>query len=453
MSGGTVTLRGGTLALPPDANHPEVWLAEGDLQIVDGEITAIGAVKQDRGEVIDARHLLVIPGLIDPQVHFRDPGFPHKEDLGSGSRAAAAGGVTAFLEMPNTDPPTTSRARLDDKLATAAAKSSVDFGFFIGATPDNLDELLGIDQAPDVCGIKIFMGSSTGSLLVDDRVALDRIFGHGNKLIAVHAEDEARLRARKAAFQGETDVAKHSEIRDAEAARLASSLALELSEKYQRRLHILHLSTKDEVELLRAHGKGQGRVTAEVTPQHLLLTAPEIYQRLGTKAQMNPPLRSAEHAAALWSGLKDGTLDLIATDHAPHTLEEKAKGFGAAPSGMPGVETSLAAMLDAAHRGLCTVEQVVRWMSHAPAKAYRIEKKGDLRVGYDGDFALVDLHKVRRVEDQKIQSRVGWNPFEGVPLQGWPIATFLRGTSVYRDREIQPAVRGKPLRFTAPSRS
>lgn len=442
MSAHRVTVRGGTLALPSG-------LVPGDLQIDDGVITAVGAVSGDPGEVIDAQHLLVMPGLIDPQVHFREPGLTHKEDIGSGSRAAAAGGITAFLEMPNTDPPTTSRERLDDKKARAQATSSVDYGFFIGATPDNLEQLLSIDAAGDVPGIKIFMGSSTGSLLVKDRAALENIFSHGKKLIAVHAEDEDRLVARKAEFAGRTDVAAHSELRDAEAARLASALAIELSERYQRRLHILHLSTKDEVELLRRRGKGGGRITAEVTPQHLLFAAPGIYDRLGTKAQMNPPLRSQEHVDALWAGLRDGTLDLIATDHAPHTLEEKARGFGKAPSGMPGVETSLAAMLDAAHRGLCSVADVVRWMSAAPAQAYRIKRKGALQVGNDGDFVLVDLKKTRRIEEGQIQTRVGWSPFEGVSLRGWPIATFLRGRAVYREGAIEAAVRGAPLEFAS----
>jgi dihydroorotase len=300
-----------------------------------------------------------------------------------------------------------------------------------------------------VCGIKIFMGSSTGDLLVHERSALENIFGHGHRLIAVHAEDEARLLARKAAFGAVTDVALHSELRDAESARLASDLALELSERYQRRLHILHLSTKEEVELLRARGKGAGRVTAEVTPQHLTLHAPEIYARLGTKAQMNPPLRSAEHAAALWAGLKDGTLDCIATDHAPHTLDEKAQPYGTAPSGMPGVETALPVMLDAAHRGLCRVEDVVRWMTDGPRRCYGIVGKGRLQVGADGDLALVDLARRTRVGDRPYQTKVGWNPFEGTWLTGWPVMTIVLGQVAMRDGEIDDTVRGRPLRFSA----
>lgn len=432
-----LTIRGGRLALP-DA------IVEGDLQIEDGKITRLGTVERDLGEVIDARGLLVMPGVIDPQVHFRDPGLTHKEDLHTGSRACLAGGVTSYLEMPNTKPSTTTLETMAAKKARALEVSCAHYGFFIGATPHNLEVLNAVEQ---VCGIKVFMGSSTGDLLVNERGALENIFAHGRRLIAVHAEDEARLLARKAAFGPVTDVALHSELRDAESARLASALALELSERYQRRLHILHLTTKDEVELLRARGKGAGRVTAEVTPQHLTLHAPDIYARIGTKAQMNPPLRSAEHAAALWAGLKDGTLDCIATDHAPHTLEEKAQPYGASPSGMPGVETALPVMLDAAHRGLCRVEDVVRWMTDGPRRCYGIVGKGRLQVGADGDLALVDLAKRARVGDRPYQTKVGWNPFEGTWLTGWPVMTILLGQVAMRDGAIDDTVRGRALLF------
>ncbi len=440
----SLTIRGGTLAVPDTDGALEVRLAQGDLQIEDGVITAIGDVADDRGEVIDAKGLLVMPGVIDPQVHFRDPGATHKEDIRTGSIACAAGGVTSFLEMPNTKPPTTSQAALQAKLDTAAAGSIVDYGFFIGATPDNLDALTTVTETP---AIKIFMGSSTGSLLVNEREDLDRIFANGDLPISVHAEDEARLIARYAEYSGRTDVAAHTEIRDAIAALLATELAYELSEKHNRRLHVLHMSTGDEVQFLRDHGKGDGRVTCEVTPQHLLLNAPQIYERLGTKAQMNPPLRSSGHSEVLWSGLHDGTIDCIATDHAPHTLEEKGAGFGKAPSGMPGVETSLAAMLDSASKGRCAVEHVVRWMTAGPAYCYRIANKGRLALGYEGDVTLVDLAKTRRIEDGPIRSRCGWSPFEGVPLTGWPITTIVRGSVVYRDGEPQADGGGRALRF------
>lgn len=432
------------LALPALPGTDEARFIPGDLQIEDGVITQLGVVSSDVGEVVDARGLLVMPGVIDPQVHFREPGATHKEDLASGSRACAAGGVTAFLEMPNTNPTTTTYETMAWKKARAAETSLVDFGFFIGATPDNLGVLNGVEQ---VCGIKVFMGSSTGTLLVSKDEDLDRIFGHGSRLIAVHAEDEARLVERKAAFGAEATVFDHSEIRDAESALLATRRALALSDKYGRRLHILHMTTKDEAELLRRHGKGNGRVSCEVCPQHLLLFAPEIYQRLGTKAQMNPPLRSRAHAEGLWAAFNDGLVDCVATDHAPHSLEEKAKPYGQAPSGMPGVETSLAAMLDAAHRGLTSAGRVVHRMTQGPADCYRILRKGRLELGFDGDLALVDLEKTRRIDDGPIRSKCGWNPFEGVPLTGWPVATFVRGAAVYREGELVEGSRAEPVVF------
>lgn len=438
--GGTLTLTGGTAALPSG-------LARVDIRVVDGRIEAIdSSLSGDPATTIDASSLLILPGVIDPQVHFREPGLTHKEDLASGSRAAAAGGITTFLEMPNTKPPTTTEEALAWKIARARETSLVDFGFFIGATRDNLEVL---NRAAPVAGIKIFMGSSTGDLLVSEVADLERIFSNGRRLIAVHAEDEARLRARTVEYAGLTDPAAHSEIRDAEAARLATALALELSEKYKRRLHILHMSTKEEVELLRSRGKGGGRVTAEVTPQHLLLHAPDAYAALGTRAQMNPPLRTKDHANALWAGLRDGTIDLIATDHAPHTLEEKAAGFGKAPSGMPGVETSLPVMLDAACRGLCDLLEVVRWMCDAPARAYRISNKGRIEVGFDGDLVLVDLGRRRRVGEGGYFTKVGWNPFEGRELQGWPVATFVRGNPVFRDGQIIEGAHGRPVDFVS----
>jgi dihydroorotase len=437
MQSSTLTVRGGTLALGGG-------LVQGDLQITSGRITAVGVVRDDLGEVIDARHLLVMPGVIDPQVHFREPGFEHKEDIGSGSRAAAAGGVTAFLEMPNTRPPTISAEALAWKVARARQTSAVDFGFFIGATKDNVDAQ---SSVADVPGIKVFMGSSTGDLLVSERADLERIFSRGERLIAVHAEDEARLTERKRASTGRTDPAVHSEIRDAETARLATALAIELSERYGRRLHILHMSTKDEVELLDQRGKGGGRITCEVTPQHLLLHAPDAYARLGTRAQMNPPLRSKEHTDALWSALKRGLVDCIATDHAPHTLEEKSAAYPGSPSGMPGVETALPLMLDAAARGLCTVDDVVRWMCEGPARCYGILGKGRIEIGYDGDLALVDLARTERVGARGYFTRVGWSPFDGVELRGWPVMTIVRGGIVFREGQIATAIDGRPVRF------
>ncbi|AHB87649.1 dihydroorotase [Thermosynechococcus sp. NK55a] len=391
--------------------------------------------------VIDATGLTLLPGVIDPQVHFREPGLEHKEDLFTASCACAKGGVTSFLEMPNTRPLTIDQASLEDKLARAAAKCVVNYGFFIGATQDNLAVL---NTVHPVCGIKIFMGSMHGPLLVDEEPILDRIFSEGKRLIAVHAEDQGRIRARRAQLAGITDVAIHSQIQDEIAALNATQLAVKLSRKYERRLHILHLSTGIEVDFLREHKLPW--ITVEVTPQHLLLTT-EAYAKIGSLAQMNPPLRTAVDNEKLWQGLLDGVIDFIATDHAPHTLEEKAQPYPHSPSGMPGVETSLPLMLTQAMAGRCTVPQVVRWMSTAVAAAYEIPNKGKIAPGYDADLVLVDLQTYRPVRREELLTKCRWSPFEGWSLTGWPVYTFVNGEVVFSQGQVNTAVRGRPLRF------
>jgi dihydroorotase len=395
----------------------------------------------DANTIVDATGLTLLPGAIDPQVHFREPGLEHKEDLATASRACARGGITSFLEMPNTRPLTTTQAALDDKLQRAAEKCLVNYGFFIGATPENLPDLL---EAKPTCGIKIFMGSMHGPLRVSREEELEPIFAQGKRLIAVHAEDQARIDSRKGQFAGMTDPAIHSQIQDEEAALNATKLAIKLSKKYQRRLHILHLSTGIEAEFLREEKPSW--VTAEVTPQHLLLNT-EAYAKLGTLAQMNPPLRSPENNDILWKALLDGVIDFIATDHAPHTLEEKAQGYPNTPSGMPGVETSLPLMLTQAMQGRCTVAQVVNWMSTAPAKAYKIPNKGAIATGYDADLVLVDLNTYRLVLREELQTKCGWSPFEGWNLTGWPILTIVGGRVVYERGKFNSQVRGNALRF------
>jgi dihydroorotase len=390
---------------------------------------------------IDATGLTVLPGVIDPQVHFREPGLEHKEDLFTASCACAKGGVTSFLEMPNTRPLTTTQAALDDKLKRASEKCLVNYGFFIGATPANLPDLR---EAQPTCGIKIFMGSMRGDLLVDSEEVLDPIFAQGTRLIAVHAEDQARIRERREKFAGINDPAIHSQIQDNQAALNATQLALKLSKKYQRRLHILHLSTGEEAELLRRDKPSW--VTAEVTPQHLLLNT-SAYEKIGTLAQMNPPLRSPQDNATLWQALLDGVIDFIATDHAPHTLEEKAQTYPNSPSGMPGVETSLALILTQAIQGRCTLAQVSNWMSTAVAKAYRIPNKGAIAPGYDADLVLVDLENYRPVKREELLTKCGWSPFEGWNLTGWSVMTIVGGQVAYERGKLHTDVRGQALRF------
>jgi dihydroorotase len=415
----------------------------GDVLIEAGKIVRLASeiADADASNIIDATGLTLLPGAIDPQVHFREPGLEHKEDLHTASRACAKGGVTSFLEMPNTRPLTTTQAALDDKLQRAAQKCLVNYGFFIGATPENSSELL---TATPTCGIKIFMGSMHGPLLVSVEEQLEPIFAKGKRLIAVHAEDQQRISDRREQFASITDPAIHSQIQDEQAALNATKLALKLSKKYQRRLHILHLSTGIEAEFLREDKPSW--VTAEVTPQHLLLNT-DAYAKMGTLAQMNPPLRSPENNDILWKALLDGVIDFIATDHAPHTLEEKAQGYPNTPSGMPGVETSLPLMLTQAMQGRCSVAQVSNWMSGAVAKGYKIPNKGAIAPGYDADLVLVDLNTYRPVLREELQTKCGWSPFEGWNLTGWPIITIVGGQVVYDRGKFNTEVRGKALSF------
>lgn len=423
---------------------PEGEFLLGDVKIGGGKILEVGPELAAAGESetdIDGEGLTLLPGVIDPQVHFREPGLEYKEDLFTASRACARGGVTSFLEMPNTKPLTNTQEALTDKLERASRKSLVNYGFFIGATPENQLDLIEANPTP---GIKIFMGSMRGPLLVDREEIIEPIFARGDRLIAVHAENQARIEQRRKEFAGRTDVAVHSQIQDERAALEATQLALKLSKKYRRRLHILHLSTGIEAELLR-EDKPEW-VTAEVTPQHLLLNI-AAYEKIGAKAQMNPPLRSPENNDILWKALLDGVIDFIATDHAPHTLEEKAKTYPDTPSGMPGVETSLPLMLTQAKAGRCSVPQVANWMSTAVAKGYQIPNKGVIAPGYDADLILVDLENYRPVLASELQTKCGWSPFEGWNLTGWPAVTIVGGQIAYDRGQFNTEVRGKALSF------
>ncbi len=437
MSSPSLLIRGARILLPNGE------FIVGDVLMRDRQIVKVSPSQIDETatHIIDADGLTLLPGVIDPQVHFREPGLEHKEDLFTASCACAKGGVTSFLEMPNTRPLTVSQSALNDKLQLAANKCLVNYGFFIGATSDNLSELLQANPTP---GIKIFMGSMHGPLLVDPQETLEAIFGNGEILIAVHAEDQTRLRQRREEFANIHDVAIHSQIQDNQAALIATKRALKLSKKYQRRLHILHMSTAEEADLLRQDKPSW--VTAEVTPQHLLLNT-TAYEKIGSLAQMNPPLRTSRDNEVLWQALLDGVIDFIATDHAPHTLEEKAQTYPKSPSGMPGVETSLALMLTAAVDGRCTVAQVVNWMSTAVAAAYCIPNKGAIAPGYDADLVLVDLNSRKKVRREELVTKCGWSPFEGWDLTGWAVTTIVGGEIVYHQGKLNTESRGRALTF------
>jgi len=391
-------------------------------------------------EVIDASGLHLIPGVVDDQVHFREPGLTHKEDLLTATRACARGGVTSFLEMPNTKPTTTSVSALESKLALAAGRCLVNYGFYIGATPENVAELARATRTP---GIKIFIGSSTGDLLVDEQSALERIFAETTLPICAHCEDESTVRANAARIGGGSKISDHSRIRDNAAALIATKRAVDLAERHRHRFHVLHVSTAEEVQFLRGTSD---LITAEACPHHLFFTVDD-YERLGSLIQMNPSIKSRADAAAVWQGLLDGTLEVIATDHAPHTLEEKRQPYPKSPSGLPAVENSLALMLNQVSLGLCSLRQAVSWMCEAPARVWNLHQKGAIREGWDADLVLVDLHRTAVVRNADQLTKCGWTPWDGVSLTGWPVRTFVHGRTVYCDGRVVAEETGREILY------
>lgn len=430
-------IRGGICATPGG-------IAAVDIGVRAGRIAAIGALGDASGaEIFDATGLHVLPGVIDTQVHLREPGNEHKEDLKTGSLAAVMGGVTGVFEMPNTNPPTTTREAIEDKLARAAGRMHCEHAFYAGATPANVGALAALERLPGVCGVKAFLGSSTGSLLLDQEDAILAALKGGRRRMAVHSENEARLKERKAyAVRG--DVRTHPVWRDAEAARSSTERVLRLAREAGRLLHVLHITTADELPLL---AEARDIASVETTPQHLTLSAPECYERLGSFAQMNPPIREEHHRLALWQAVANGLIDVIGSDHAPHTREEKAKTYPDSPSGMTGVQTLVPIMLDHVNAGRLTLERFVDLTSAGAARLFGIAGKGRIALGYDGDFTIVDLKRKRRIENSWIASRCGWTPFDGMDVTGWPIATIIRGQTVMRDGALVTAGAGRPLRF------
>jgi dihydroorotase len=429
-----ILIRNATVVLPDETLRTSV-LIDGD------KIAAVdAAVHAAADQVVDAAGMHLLPGVIDDQVHFREPGLTHKEDLEHASRACAKGGVTTFLEMPNTRPATTDQQQLHRKLALAAQKSLVNYGFYIGATPHNLDELKTAGRTP---GIKIFIGSSTGDLLVDEQEALERIFAETTLPITAHCEDEATVRANQRRWADVHEVAVHSKIRDHQAALVATARALDLARRHRHRFHVLHMSTGAETELLSDHGD---LITAEACPHHLLFSIDD-YPRLGTLIQMNPSVKTREDNRQLWQALRQGRIQVIATDHAPHTLEEKRQPYPQSPSGLPAVENSLALMLDQVHRGQCTLEQVVHWMCDAPARVWDLVDKGRIRRGYDADLVLVDMNRTAEVRNESQVTKCGWSPWHGTRLQGWPVRTWVLGHEVFRDGRFDTSRTGGEARF------
>jgi dihydroorotase len=431
-------LRGGTIA-----NHAGEGL--GDIGVRAGKIVAIGDLKQaSAGAVFDAAGLTILPGIIDTQVHFREPGNEQKENLETGTRAAALGGVTGVFEMPNTAPPTTSAQALLDKIARAKGRAHVDHAFYAGATHENADQLGEIERTPGCCGVKTFMGSSTGTLLVGDDDGLDHVVKNINRRGAFHAEDEDRLNERKQLAR-EGDWTSHAEVRDDQCGLLAVQRLVAAARKYGKRVHVLHVSSAIEMEFL---ATAKDVATVETLPQFLTFKGPEIYQRLKGCAQMNPPIRYERDQAALWSlGIAQGVVDIIATDHAPHTKEEKAQPYPKSPSGMPGVQTLVPVMLTHVNEGRLSLARFIDLSSAGPQRVFGIAGKGRIALGYDADFTIVDMKARKTIRAADQATRCGWTPFDGFEAKGWPMATIIRGQITMRDGEVTTPSVGAPMRF------
>nr|WP_314528413.1 dihydroorotase [uncultured Brevundimonas sp.] len=431
-------VRGGEVA-----NHAGRGMA--DVGVIDGKIAFIGDLSQaSAGETFDATGLTVLPGVIDTQVHFREPGLEWKEDLETGSRAAALGGVVAVFEMPNTNPNTTDPDTMADKLARAKDRMWTDHAFYIGGTHENADYLSDLERLPGCCGVKVFMGASTGDLLIADDEGVRKVLSNVRRRATFHSEDEYRLVERRGLART-GDWTSHPEVRDAESAIRSTRRLVGLAKETGARIHVLHVTTRDEMEFLRFH---KDVATVEITPQHLTLVGPEAYQRLGSYAQMNPPIRSQEHVDALWLwGMQQGVADVLGSDHAPHTKEEKAKPYPASPSGMPGVQTLVPLMLTHVANGRLSLERFIDLTSAGAQRVFGTANKGRMAVSYDADLTIVDLKAKKTITHDQQATRCGWTPFDGVEATGWPMATIVRGRVVMQDGELIGSAHGRPVRF------
>ena len=415
-----------------------------DIGVTAGRVAFIGDLSQaSAGEVVDCTGLHILPGVIDSQVHFREPGPTHKEDLESGSRAAVMGGVTAVFEMPNTDPLTTSEAALADKVKRGTDRMHCDFAFWVGGTHENAADVAELERLPGAAGIKVFMGSSTGSLLVEDDDGVAAILKNTRRRSAFHSEDEYRLRDRKGE-RIEGDPRSHPVWRDEVAALMCTERLVGIAKRFNAKIHVLHISTAEEIDYLRHH---KDVATCEATPHHLTLVAPDCYERLGTLAQMNPPVRDARAQAGIWQGITQGVVDVLGSDHAPHTLEEKQKTYPASPSGMTGVQTLVPTMLDHVNAGRLTLERLVDLTSAGPARIFAIAGKGRIAAGYDADFTVVDLTRKETITNGWIASKSRWTPYDGKEVTGWPVGTVIRGRRVMWEGDLVTPSGGRPVRF------
>ncbi len=414
-----------------------------DVGLRDGKIAEIGDLSRaSAGETIDCRGLHILPGVIDTQVHFREPGAPHKEDLESGSRGAVLGGVVGVFEMPNTNPLTTDEAALADKVARASGRMHCDFAFWVGGTHENARDLGELERLPGAAGIKVFMGSSTGSLLIADDAGIADVLSHTRRRAAFHSEDEDRLNLRKS-LRIAGDPSSHPVWRDVETAVRSTRRLMNIAREKGALVHVLHVTTEEEIALLAEH---KDIASVEVTPHHLTMDASD-YARIGTLAQMNPPVREARHREALWRGVAQGVVDVLGSDHAPHTLEEKAKPYPNSPSGMTGVQTLVPLLLDHVNAGRLSLQRFVDLTSAGPARLFGIAGKGRVAVGYDADLTIVDMKRRETIRNSWIASRVGWTPYDGKEVVGWPVGTFVRGAKIMWEGELVTPSSGAPMRF------
>ena len=415
-----------------------------DIAIKDGKIIEIGKIDSEAKEIFDANGLVVLPGCIDTQTHFREPGSTDTEDLNSGSRAAIVGGITAVFEMPNTNPPTSTKKEFQRKLDLAKNRMYCNYAFYFGATADNANELADLKNLEGCCGIKLFAGSSTGNLLVADEKDIEMVFQNSSKVVAVHSEDEAILNINKKLIKN-GDVHSHPIWRSEECAISSTRRIVRIAERYNKKAHILHITTKQEIDFLSQH---KGNITFEITPQHLTIYAPDCYNKLGTYAQMNPPIRDKSHYDRLWYAVKNNFNDTIGSDHAPHLKINKDKEYPNSPSGMPGVQTLMPVMLNHVNNGKLTLEQLMNLVCENPVKIFGIKNKGFIKESFDADFTIIDLNKVIEIKNEKIESKCGWSPFDGYKLKGTPVATIINGEIKMKDGIILGEPTGKAIEFS-----
>ena len=418
-------------------------LTNTDIGLLGNKIKKIGEIKGDGLNVYDATNKLVLPGIIDTQVHFREPGSTDAEDLESGSRAAVLGGVTSLFEMPNTNPPTANLIEFEKKLKAAKNRMHSNYAFYFGATPDNTDQLKQLKSVEGCCGVKLFAGSSTGNLLVDKESDIEKVISSSDRIVSIHSEDEDIIKLRKK-FIKQGNVHSHPEWRNVECAMSSTRRVVKIAERYNKKIHVLHVTTKEEVDFLAMHKKN---VTFETTPQHLTLFAPDCYDKLGTYAQMNPPLRSKEHYDRLWVAIKNNVVDVLGSDHAPHLKSNKDKEYPNTPSGMPGVQTIFPIMIDHVNNGKLTLSQLVNLMCENPCRIFGIKNKGFIKEGYDADLTIVDMSKKVTIKNEMMASKCGWTPFHNHKITGFPVGTIVNGNLVMEDGKILIKSKGKPLEF------